>query len=256
VYISGTGITPFTALLKPDFQVDTMLAINYVQLSNGNYTVIDRGTSVDKYEAVITIYGIATTLNNFIDQIEANRQAGSNVIALSQFSTTEYIFGENVNHSGTINATIVKMEKVRQGTWKGFGLTMRLRAISPAFTAAAAYLPALDKLLVGYTADGDLTINKPDSYTGVYTYQEADSDIGTFSGTFILNVSDVADLRQYYKTYRGAVSSISSIAGVTYPFGKRRGVAAPFSCRIKELREEGWFGVGYKLISLVLVEEV
>jgi hypothetical protein len=255
VYIAGTGITPFTALLKPDFQVETMLALQWTQLSNGKWTYIDRGASCDRYESTVTIYGIESTINNFITEIEDNRQASDNVIQLSQFNETEKIFGENVDHSGTIYATILKIDKVKQNTWKGFGLSFRLRAISPAFTGTSA-IPTLDKLLIGYTADSELTINKLDSYTGSFTFQEANSDNGTFVGTFILPLADVKSLLEYQRVNRGAAFNVSTIAGVTYPFGKRRGYTFPVNCRIKEIKEENWFGVNNKLVTLTLVEGV
>lgn len=226
--ISGTGITPFDAKVKPDFKPLTSLALQWTQLSSGNYVSTDRLAAADIYEAQARIYGREATIDNFITEIEANRAAGSNVITLSDFSgaisgwPTRSIFGANVNHSGSISATVVKNDRKAQRTWKGFGLGLRLRALSPAFVSDTGSLP-LTNLEVGFDADSDVSVRKVDSYSGAFTYLDRDADIGFFAGTFILTDEDMRIFRNLLRTTRGGNFTITSIGGVASMFGPRRG---------------------------------
>lgn len=254
--IAGSGITSFTVKLKPDFTVLTSFAIRWVQSSANTWKYSDRGAAEDIYESDISIYGTETTINTFIDWIEANRTYPSNVLQLSGFTDTEHIFGENVNHGGTVNANIVKYEKTVQNSWKGFGLNIRIRALSPAFTGTTTF-PALTNLQIGYDANSEFTLNSISSYNNTFTYQEHDCDTGTFTGTFTFTLTEIQGLRNYIRVNRGDQFILPAIAGIEYPFGKRRGLSFTYDniyVRIKDYKEGAFFGLNSKYVTLTFTE--
>jgi hypothetical protein len=130
--VSGTGITAFTAKIGPDYIPATVYALQWIQGANGSWYAVDRGASADIYGVEISLYKDEATINDFIAQVEANREAGSNVLSLSGFNSQEHIFGADVDYSGTITATAA-MNRRTQGSWKGFGVTLKLSALSPGF---------------------------------------------------------------------------------------------------------------------------
>lgn len=256
MYVSGTGITPFTALVKPDFKPKTKLALNWVRVANGNYVAADRGASADIYQAAIRLYKKEADVNTFIDAIEDNRITDSHIIALSQFSSTEHIFGADVDHSGTINTTVLKIGDRRQESWKAFSLSLTLQAISPSFTGTPAF-PTLKYLLPGFTGDTDTQVSKFESYNGTFAYADRDAGTGFFEGTFVFTDAEMKGLRRYLAvTARGGNVSVAGISGVTNPWGPRRPTGYPITVKIIDWEDLGMRDVGRWQMKLKFAEVV
>jgi hypothetical protein len=253
--ISGTGITPFTQLVKPDFKSVTLPALEWVEVSDGNYKAVDRGASQDVYQASFRIYKTEAAVNTFIDEIEANRIAGSNEITLSTFASTEHIFGADVDYSGNITATVLEIKDRKQSSWKGFSVQVKVQAISPSFTGSATF-PDLEYLEVGYVGDSSVPINKMDTYDGTFAYADRDAGAGMFTGTFTLSDTNMKNLRRYLASQRGAAFNLTGINGVTYPFGIRRSSGYPYSVKCVDWEDLGMRDVHNWRVKLVLAEVV
>lgn len=217
--ISGGSITPLDIKILPSFRPRTKLGLKWVELADGNYGAVDRGSACDIYESDVTIYGVESVIQNFFTAVQLNRADGTHVFALSQFNDGEKIFGADIDYSGTIEATIIKMNRKSQKTWKGFSLSFTLRAKAVSFTGTAS-LPTL-KPLIGYDGDSSFTVDKRDSYFGDLFFSDLDKDSGTFSAVYNFTNDDMMAIRRYIATQRAATISISALAGVTKPFGNR-----------------------------------
>jgi len=246
--IDGSGITTITFKTLPGWRPITTPAIKWKELSNGKYYGIDRGADADTYEAQVGIYGKESVINNFITEIEDNRQAGSHVVTLSNFFSDEHIFGENVDHSGNITATIIKHSRRRQGSWKGWGLDVTFRATSVSFTGSSS-LPTLSLCDVGVDADKDISTNKYDSYNGTYTYADHSRDRKTFTGTFTLTIADTILLRNYIRNQRAGDFALSDTFGIDYPFGPEI-TGYPFTTKLIKWQDLGLWGQHYYKMKL------
>ena len=253
--ISGTGITPFTTKVLPGFRPMTKLSIKWRQVSSGNWSGLDRGTGADVNEAKFGIYGKESPINTFIDEIDANRDADNHVITLSNFFSTEHIFGENVDHSGSITATVLKISRRRQGSWKGWGIDVTVRATAPSFTGSSS-LPTLDCCDIGVRADSNYRINKYDSYQGTMAYLDHQSDSGIFEGIFTLTNANMILIRNYIKTQRTGNFTLADNFGIDYPFGTRSGNSYPFTTKLIDWEDLGWQGLLYHRIRLRFAEVV
>ena len=218
--ISGDKITTFSAKIKDDFSPKTTYALRWAQMSNGFWYCTDRGVTADMYDADIRLYGIESVINNFINEIELNRQSENNILTLSDFNSQEHIFGADVNYSDTLICTPIMQRRV-QGSWKGFGLPLRLSLLSPGFLGGVGSLPIFRLLDVGYDADSDYTINKYDAYSRIFSYQDHNSDSGSFTGIFTFSDEEMIALRRYIATNRGNKIPMPTFSGVAYPFGRR-----------------------------------
>jgi hypothetical protein len=251
--IDGTGIgDPVSVKVLKDFTPRTKLAITWVKCSDGSYVGADRGATSDVYESQIRVYGHMTDINNLVDALQQNRAAGDNELTLDWFASDEHIFGEDVDHSGSITATVLDFGTIKQGSWGGFGVSMRLRALSPSLIGTAT-LPTLQYLDHGYEADSSVSVNKIDTMVGSYAYQDHLADAGTFQGVFSLSVTDMRNLRAYLRTVRGSSFTVASIAGVQYPWGPRRG-SWPITCRCTEWNDQGMWGENFWRVALTLNE--
>ena len=254
--ISGTGITAFTCKTLPGFKPLTKLAIKWRQLDSGNWVATDRGSGADTYESKISIYGVESVIDNFISQIYSGRTTGNNQITLSSFATNETIFGENVDHSGSISATILDMPQKQQGSWKGFGLSeILVRAITPSFTGSSSW-PSLRYLEPRSEMDADYTITKYDSYSAAMTYLDHRSDAGIFDGTFILKNADLKSARNYIRTQRSGDFTLSNTFGVAKPFGPRSAFAYPGAVKLISWTDLGEYGLLYRRLRLRFAEVV
>jgi hypothetical protein len=236
--VSGTGITTFNAKIGPDYVPATVYALQWLQGSNGSWFCVDRGATADIYGVEISLYKDEATINNFIAQVEANREAGSNVIQLSGFNSQEHIFGADVDYSGAINATAV-MDRRTQGSWKGFGVTLKLSALSPGFVGTAS-LPFLRFLDVGYDADANYTVNKLQAYGTNFYFQDHAADDGSFSGVYTFTDSEMATLRRFVATNRGTAFATPAIIGVAKPWGR---MAATSTVKMTYFEDQGMIGM-------------
>jgi len=253
--IAGTGISAFTAKVLPDFRVQTNLSIKWRKLTNGDWSGLDRGAASDIYEADIGLYGKEAVIDKFIDEIEANRVVDNHTINLSNFFDTERIFGENVDHTSIV-ATVLEISRRRQGSFKGWGLDATIRATpQPTFTGSSSF-PVLNSCDFGVDADSDRTIRKLDSYTNVFSYQDHAADSGTFTGIFTVNNADFILLRNFIRTQRTGNFTLSDTFGITSPFGTRTANSYPFTTKLIEWEDMGFFGLLHHKISLTFAEVV
>jgi len=235
--ISGTGITTFTAKVKPDFKPETIYALNWQQLSSGNWVCTDRTYIEDKYNTSIRLYNTEGTILNFVTELEANRTAKNNLITLTNFTSGEHIFGADLDYTGAVYAT-VEFDRRSQKTLRGSEQTLKLYCTSPSFVGGSGSLPLLQLLSIGYDGDSDRTINKIETYNRTFNYQEHFSDHGTFTGTFTFTDQETISLKRYVATQRGNTISIPEIYGVTYPFGWRSS-AYPVNVKILKFEDLG-----------------
>lgn len=254
MYISGDNITTFLCHVKPDFKPKTTLALKWVQAADETYKAVDRGEDSDVYESEIRIYSTEDIVNNFVNMVYANRTYDTNYFTMSGFEGTEHIFGEDVDYSVPITVTILAINGPAQKTWKGYEAVVTVRALSPTFSYSSA-LPALQYLDYGYKGAADFTINKYDSYHGLFTYQEHGSDIGRWEGTLTFCNNGMGYMRRYLATERGNTLTIPSINGVTYPWGPYRS-GFPITCKVIKWEDLGMWGTNNWKMKLTLAEDL
>jgi len=245
--IDGSGITTVTFKTLPAFRSMTKLAIKWKQLASEKWYGIDRGAASDIYEASCAIYGKETTINTFLSEIEDNRRADNHIVTLSNFFDNEKIFGANIDHSGSITATITHISRRRQGTWKGWGVNVTFRATSVSFTGASS-LPTLSYCDVGVDADKSIKTNKIDTYDGTFIYLDH-PDPAVFTGIFTVTDADMIKLRNYIRTQRTGDFTLADNFGVSYPFGPEK-TGYPYTCKLIDWEDLGHVGVGWWRIKL------
>ena len=245
--------------ILPDHAPEQRLGLKWAPLANGAWYAVDRGSAADYYASTINFYGLEAAINALIATIETNRTSGSNILSLSGFNEAEAIFGMGIDYTGTINATVDTVGPPRrtQGSWRGWGLQMRLVALSPATTAISPALPPLRLIAVGVDADSDRTISKNFSYFNSLGVADHASDYGTFTGTFTFADVEMARLRLYLAQQRGATITIPKLYGIQYPFGPRSPHTANptnFPAKIISLADEKIYGVGRWTCTLQIAE--
>jgi hypothetical protein len=144
----------------------------------------------------------------------------NHIIILSYFNNQEHIFGADIDYSKPLLATAI-IQKRMQGSWKGFGVTLRLSLLSPSFIGGNGSLPIFQFLDVGYDADSDYTVNKFESYNSIFYYNDHEADVGSFTGVFTFTDAEMISLRRYIASNRASKIPMPTFSGVNYPFGRR-----------------------------------
>lgn len=254
--ITGSGITEFTAKVLLDYQPLQRFALTWQQLSSGNWAATDRGTTADSYECKISLYGVESEINTFVTEINNSRLYGNNQITLSDFAETEKIFGHNITHD-TLTATVLDMPQRRRGSFKGWGLAdVYLKLLStPVFTGLST-MPTLYFSDFGGDADSDYTFNRKESYTNAITYQDKQSDSGIFEANFTLKNTDFINMLNYIRVTRSGNMTLADTLGVAYPFGTRSTGSYPFTVKLIEWADLGYFGLLYRKMRLRFAEVI
>jgi hypothetical protein len=182
------------------------------------------------------------------------------VVTLDNFESTEHIFGEDVDHSGSIDATILDIGDRKQHSWKTFSVKVIARAVSSDVSfVGSTTLPTLQFLDRGYTNDSDTQVLQKVAYDGTQYYSDRDAGTGFFEGTFVFDITDMRNLRRFLSavsTGRGTTVSIPDIKGVTQLFGVRRTGSYPWNVKIVDWEDLGMRDVQTWRMRLKMAEVV
>ena len=258
MYISGDGVTSYLVKVKPDYKIDSKIALKWVQTSDGNYSAIDRGFDADIFESTVTLVAKQDVIEQFVNAVEANRAYDTYHFNLSGFEENENIFGHGIDHTGTLDVTVIKISDIQQKEWKVWQCTCTLRLLSPILESVAATFPVLKHIETNIKKSLDDSMVKYDTYYGNYTYLDHEADAGVVELNFFLCNNEVKQLKRlYYNDVRGTTYTIAEdkIQGVSYPFGSTR-TTWPISVKILELNDEAPFGLLHRRMSLKLAEVI
>lgn len=211
------------------------IALKYFQTKSGKYRAVDRGKSYDKYKTEIDIQGAKGNIDTIINEIKSNRDTGSHVLTLSDFSDNETIFLNHIDYSGTINATVLDYTIFKQKSKGAWQIRITLQAINPVISGSGSF-PVLSNLEFGYKSGNTFSVSKPFTYDNGFTYQDTDSDEAIFEGIFNMGETDTVELLKYIVSNRGSNYSITSakLPGVSEPFGKNYSGGYPYTAKLIE----------------------
>jgi hypothetical protein len=229
------------------------LALEWFELSNGNYNVVDRGREEDYYETEITTHGTEYYINDLCVALQDNFLNRNSIIYMSGLASNEHIFGENINHT-IISGVITNWEAREATSWRGFKLTISLRVLSPTFIGISRF-PNLSTACVqhGYKGDSIVNFKINDTYNGEVILNYLNTKTNIFEFDLNLTLNELKDLRQWIRSNRAESFLINSINGITYPFGPT--LEYPHICKLIGFKEKEFFGINRKIVTLTLHKE-
>ena len=251
--VSGAGISGSVELkVKPKFKVKNDYGFSLKELSSANFYVVDRGQNTDKISCNLKTYGNYAYMSSLIDAIQDNR-IEDNILTLTDFAADETIFGENIDYSSTVTATVTKLSLIEKKSLQGYGLKLTLAMQSCTHTGSSS-MPDLNYLDNKYSADMGFTVNKIPYMSGSMVYNDKYIDAGIFKGNFKMTPSEVQQLQEFYRTNRGAPQSLSAFGGLTYMFGARSSNGFPVSCILTEYKIGNKIGLSFYDVKLTFKE--
>lgn len=251
--LSATGFSKNIDFRVVSFAIDTQLAIQWVQASNGDWYPTDRGAANDYYESKVSMKGQYEDIKDVLVEINNNRVNGSNIIHASNFVSDEKIFGADIVYDSSLDFTVLEFPDIEQKSLAVFTITMSIRLLKPFIFTSTSTIPELRLAQTGYDAKiQEHTITKYDSYKGAFSYIDEKRDSGVFKGTFIFNDIDMARIRRFNAVSRGASFTVTDIPGVYFPFGPN-GQVFPIDVRLKKISNEKIRDVKYWLCDVELV---
>lgn len=221
--------TPFNCVEWPAPSIEW--AVSHVDMENGYVDACDESAALDIYRSEVTFILKQADMDSLRTVLGANREA----LTLSAFDT--YIFAPNVDHTGSIAATLVEPGKREHVAFAYVGggvhkATLTFRAHAPALLSGTPSLAALH-LQKGWNGDHSWDIAA--GFTSGHTpkYSDKRTDAGFFNGVFLQTTAEMLAILSYIlTTARGNTFTLPTFPSVTYPFGADKG-AGPFNCRIK-----------------------
>lgn len=224
--INGTGLTKnINYQIHKGFSVENKYALNFFELYNGGYGVIDRTSDEDDYQCIINVMGTKDHIITLQNALETNRHTGEdyskNVLVLSGFNESEKIFGADVDYSGNLVTTAIIERRIHR-TLSTFSIELRLVAQDLSFVMPNDLsFPRLSFVNTGYDGDTDKSINKMFSLNNYFYIRDHDFDKGTFSGVCQLSNKEMIRLKYNHRVDRGIPISMPYLSGVDNPFGLR-----------------------------------
>lgn len=220
----------FCAVRWPKPSIDWSL--EWVLASSKNHYCSDRGAAQDVYSAEFTLYDTEDALNNLQNVLASSRYQ----VTMSDFG--EALFAPNVNHTGSINASIMargirKAMGFAAGGGELFEMRCKATAIQPTKLSLTPSLSVL-RLQHGYEADKSFEARAGFSYDQTVRYTDTADDVGIFNFKGLQSTAELQQVLAYILASpdRGVAFTMPTIAGEPYPFGIVRG-AGPFQAKIR-----------------------
>lgn len=249
-------VTSFPLEIKTsrgNYKTSIYVALEWFKTADGNMVATDYTSAADKYQAVITTYGTESYINGVINKLNIITKAGK-YLYLYDFATDEKIFGEHVNYDGIfISALYIGYNRRTKTSFNGYGLDIGLKLSKPTFIDYGTFsFSGSAAVKYDYDADRDINVNNFDTYTGEdFTYNKI-ADSGSITYTMNLNSTQMIQLRNYQRTNRASTFTLTSIPGITYPFGPRS--TGPWNVKLIDI-EEKRFGLN-RFEATVTLQEV
>lgn len=222
--VAGTGVS---VKQWPSPRIEP--AIRWIQSSGGNWSGSDRGAAQDVYTSECVLMGTEAELDTMEGAFEDNREG----LTLAAF--TAPLFAPNVNHTGSISATLIEMGRRKHvsfaaGSAAGvYELPVTLRAISPTLLGTSPSLATLN-IQEGFEADRSFEGRRAFTYNQTAVYGDWSIDAGRFVGKFRQSTAHTQAILAYLlTTARNNTVAFPSI-GVSYPWGN---AITPTNCKIK-----------------------
>jgi len=253
-------------VIMPNIKPNIDFGFNVVEMANNNYIVIDNGESTDGYSSTVNVKGHRSDISNLISFIGRVRENGFSA-TLSDFNENEHIFGENIDYSSPINVAITKIKEVSftyQQSAK-LSITFEVDDTSTIVFKGAGSFPKLELLQPDFIADTTWNFNVNKTYTKKHYVSDGVYDTGYFEGNFLLNHSELRELREFHRQTRGGVFQLNnsnfsyfSVLGkvtipVTSPFGIRN-ITLPANVRIVKIKEK-YYDVNNYIVNIRFVQE-
>ena len=234
-----------------DFSVDTTLGLKWQELESSNVYAVDYGSSGDTYYAACNTYGNQAYVDNLYYVLQSVRN--SDYVYLSNFADNEKMFGENIDYSGSLTATLLGFEANRTANFHVFNIQMAFKLYNPTFTGTSAFdFSTISAISYEYKGGRNLGINHYDTYNGVdYTYDKG-YDKGSIKFNMNLTSDELVKLRNFQRIKRGETFSLTNLYGITYPFGEIAG-AYPYNVKLYSVKERK-FGLNRFLVDIELKE--
>ncbi len=229
-------ISGYTTRAIYGYKPVTIPALSWVKKANGFWASRDFGSSQDRYESEIEIQDTYSNLKALVAELKSNR--GSITLSLG---VGEEIFGADVV---TTSCTVKEFDLFKRDGFTVYSLGLRLRSIAPTFTGSADFtvLHPQDQ----YVSDTFVSMLKPDSYTGAFTYIDPAVDTGVFRVQFKQTTAEMKSIRRYLMTeVRGGPVTVPRFNGITdlatgetFAYGPSL-ASGPFRARVVNWRELG-----------------
>ena len=234
--ISGDSINTFTIFINK-FKPIYKAGLSWIRVSDMSWKAVDRFNESDQYESDVTITSSETNIDEFLTEIEANRQDTS-YFTLSAFNDGEKIFGANIDYSNNLVCVIPKIGNKKQVDINVYSITVTFKLIMDKDTIglfnAGSSLPEL-LIYPGYDIKTDRTIEYLHTYNDTTFSADRDTDAGVLSVTVIFDHDDMSLFRNYIRNVRDSAFSLPEIAGVSEPFGY--GTTWPVSVKCKKFQD-------------------
>lgn len=225
--ISGLGITETCLKINKNFIIDTKLAFDFFELTNGGHGVIDRGVEEDTYKSNITVNGTKEQILQFADEIQSNRTSGSvndfkNIIILRNLNESEKIFGAEIDYNADLIVTPIIEGRI-QRTISTWSVNLELIAQSLVFIEPTlSTFPTIFHISNGSDADFKRSTNKQFSLNNYFWIQEHDFDSGEFSGTVLFSETEMVRAKSFQRINRGNTFDLQILNGIEEVFGIRK----------------------------------
>jgi hypothetical protein len=202
---------------SPDITVNFKL----IETSSRKLVSIDRGSTTDRYETTLTVYGEPLYIGDFIRAITLLRTNGKSVVINSP---NVRIFGDNVDHSVPIDTLVYKMGKQKTVNRNVMSVDVTFLATDLTFLSGALLPTDLQCLQTTWSGYSEWNTHISETYNRNNYFVDREADRYIFKGSYIMDIEQNKNIMNYWKTQRGASFTTTDAQwGTTEMFGAEVG---------------------------------
>jgi hypothetical protein len=262
-YTGATGSFTHNVKIARDFTYNIIPALQWKQLSSGNYRATDRGFASDIYESEIKIYDTLAKLCEIAKDLYNVRYTDGHIILVC--APGEEIFSKSIIYSPSIKVAVISIGNPEKSSMNLYTLQVKLRLSYVSLQLATdivAVVPSMWRI-ESYSSQTTNTSIVTDDYGSYFYVVDPNKDYGTFTANFVFKNDELQALQRWYAINRGSTATISKIYGVPFIFGPRsynessvEYACYPATVKFISMSSFKYYSYNYTTAQITLAEEI
>lgn len=206
----------YTPIAKINFKL--------IETSSRKLVSIDRGAITDRYQTTLAVYGSPSYVGDLISELTTLRKNSKSVVINSP---EVRIFGDNVNHSISIDTLVWSMGKQRTVSSNVQAVDVLFLASDVSFMSGSSLPTDLQCLQSTWEGFSQWNTHINETYSRNNYFVDRESDRYVFRGSYIMDIDQNKSIMNYWKIQRGiAFATTDTQWGTTEMFGAELGSGA------------------------------
>lgn len=203
------------------YRQNILIDYELIELSNANFSSIDRGEQVDKYKTELSFDSENSYITELLQELYLLRLNQKEVL-IDQFE--ERVFGDHIDHSGVIYCVVDGITPEQNETLNTSSTKITFNSTGVSYVSGGGIPESINCLQSGFKGFSIWNTKVNEAYNGDNYQVDREADTYIFDGSYIFSEDENASMFNFWRTQRGEPFIINDTDfGTSLMFGANGG---------------------------------